>query len=356
VKIGEKIFPPVSDASEAQFTALQRCGEMYLSLRQYDKAEPCYSRLCDAGLTDRRAMPDVYYKLAACHEGKGNAAEAAELYLDLIRTYPTSREARGLCEAREKIDPYATFEWEPFEYFAEGYAVLRTWPSRAVEHMSNLEGKGASPELVRTGLTLLPWIHYYASDFEKALEAHANYLKRYPDDTSDPYVRYLPMYVDSYREEFEFREFLTSVSLLITEDDTTETWTPEKEYAAISQNKRWTIIDLTPHFGVYNQLLFVDRPLEPTDQAYIRAFAKSDSERTTHIEVDSDDPWVMWLNGAYEGEFTGSPGTARLDLVSGWNEVVIKLTQREGGMTATFRCVDEEKMAEKDLTFSAAKE
>ncbi|MFQ6091296.1 MAG: hypothetical protein ACE5OR_01210 [bacterium] len=107
---------------------------------------------------------------------------------------------------------------------------------------------------------------------------------------------------------------------------------------------------------MYIQLLFVDRPLSPTDLAYIRVFVKTDQELATNLELDSDDPWTVWLNGTCLGEFSGSPETAPLDLASGWNEVVVKLTQTQGAMTATLRFVDDEKEIEKDLIFTALKE
>ncbi|MFQ6091295.1 MAG: tetratricopeptide repeat protein [bacterium] len=139
VHIGEENFLPVSSASDAQFAALQRCGELYASLRQCDRAEPYYAKLLDRDIDDRRQMPEVYSELATCYEAEGKGAEAAETYLDLIRTYPTSPQARALCQTKEEIDPYATFNWEPYEYFVEGYTILRTWPARAAEHMINLE-------------------------------------------------------------------------------------------------------------------------------------------------------------------------------------------------------------------------
>ena len=353
-QIGEKIFPPVTDAADAQFSALKRCGESYLSLRIYEKAEPYFSKLSETGIDDRRAMPEIYTKLASCQEGEGKGAEAAETYLKLIRMYPTSRQACGLCKMKEKIDPYAAFDWKPYEYFVEGYSVLRTWPSKAAEHMINTESRGASPDLVQTALRLLPWVYFYSSDFDKAKLAHKDYQKRYPND-ADPYVQYFPMYLDSYKEEFEFRAFLTSVSILIAEADTTESPTPEEEYLSIAQSEGWKEVDLIPHLGVYNQLLFVDRPLSHTDLAYIRVHVKSERAQSTNLEVDNDDPWSVWLNGDSIGEFIGSPGTAPLDLASGWNEVIIKLTQKEGAMSATFRFVDEENEVEKDFVYSAEK-
>ena len=354
VKIGEQVFPPVSEASDAQFSALKRCGETYLHLRAFNKAEPYFSKLSESGIDDRRAMPEIYAKLAACREGEGKGAEAAETYLTLIQMYPTSRQACGLCQTKEKIDPYATYDWEPYEYFVEGYTVLRTWPSKAAEHLINLESKGGAPDLVQTALRLLPWVYFYSFDFKKAKLAHEDFQKRYPDDT-DPYVQYFPMYLDSYREEFEYKEFVTSASILTAEADTTASPTPEEEYLSISHVEDWIEVDLTSHFGIYNQLLFVDRPLNSTDVAYIRVFVKSDKEQRTNIEIDNDDPWSLWLNGDYIGEFTGSPGISPLDLVSGWNEIVIKLTQKEGAMSATFRFIDEEKEVEKDFVYSAVR-
>ncbi|UCE20232.1 MAG: tetratricopeptide repeat protein [Gemmatimonadota bacterium] len=353
--IGETIFHPVTDVSDAQFGALKKCGETYLNLRRYHQAEPYFSKLLETNINDRRTMPDVYAKLAACLEGEGEGARAAETYLKLIETYPTAREACGLCQTKEKIDPYASFDWEPYEYFVEGYTVFRTWPSKAAKHMINLETMGGSPDLVQTALRLLPWVYYYSSDFKKARQAHQNFVNRYPDDT-DIYVRYFPMYLDSYKEEFEFKQFLTSVSFLVAEADTTASSTPQEEYVSISRADGWRELDLTPHYGYYNQLLYVDRPLNPTDLAYIRIFVKSDSERRTNMEVGNDDPWILWHNGSLLGEFTGNPGKAPLDFIPGWNEIMIKLTQREGDMTATLRFVNDEDESEQDLTCSAVKD
>jgi tetratricopeptide (TPR) repeat protein len=355
VRIGDEIFPPVSDASDAQFGALRKCGETYLSLRHYEQAEPYFSRLLEAHIDDRRAIPDVYAKRAACQEGMGRGAEAAETYLELIKAYPTAPQACGLCQTKEKIDLYATFDWAPYEYFVEGYTAFRTWPSKAAQHMINLESKGGSPDLVQTALRLLPWVYFYSFDFEKAEQAHQNFVNRYPDD-SDIYVQYFPMYLDSYKEEFEFKKFLTSVSFLIAQADTTNPPAPEEEYATISQPEGWKELDLTPHFGFYNQLLYVDRPLNPTDIAYIRVFVKSDRERRTNVEVDTDDPWMAWHNGNYLGDYLGSPGTAPLDLAAGWNEIIVKVTQKEGGMTATLRFVNDEKEVESDLMYSAVQD
>jgi TolA-binding protein len=355
VRIGDEIFPPVSDANDAQFMALKTCGELFFALRQYRQAEPYFSRLLETEVDDRRAMPEIYARIASCHEGEGRGSKAAETYLQLIQRYPTSRQACGLCQSKDKIDPYATFDWAPYDYFVEGYTVFRTWPSKAAEHMTNVESKGGSPDLVQTAHRLLPWVHYYSHQFQKAKQAHESYLSRYPDDT-DPYVQYFPMYLDSYREEFEFKEFVTAISLLISETDTTVATTPEQEYTFLSQADGWQVVDLTPHFGFYNHLIHIDRPLDSTDVAYIRFFIKSDGGQTTNLEVDNDDPWTLWFNGSYVGEFAGNPGTAQVDLIPGWNEVLIKLIQKEGDMVATFRAVNTDNEVERDLICRAVKE
>lgn len=355
VKIGQGVFPPVADAGDAQFTALKKCGELYLDLRQYTQAEPYFSKLLEADIDDRRAMPEIYAKLATCYEGGGKGEDAAKTYRQLIELYPTSRQACGLCQTKDKIDPYAPFDWDPYEYFVEGYTVFRTWPSKAAEHMINLESKGGSPDLVRTASRLLAWIYLYSSDFEKAKQAHESFVNRYPDDT-DPYTLYFPMYLDSYQEEYEFKEFVTAISLLVTEADTTVSQTPEEEYTFLSSSEEWKALDLKPHYGFYNHLLHVDRPLNSTDLAYLRVFIKTDRTYRTNIEVNNDDPWAVWLNGDYIGEFSDSPGTSALELISGWNEVVVKLTQQEGELNATLRFVNDEGHVEEDLVYHATKE
>jgi len=355
VAIGRKIHPAITSGDEPQFKALNKCAASYLKLNQYQQAEQYYAELKETGVDDRYQTPEIYFKLAECLEKNEKAHEAAKLYVELLRQYPNSNRAMSLIEQKEKVDKYEKFDWKPYEYFVDGYKVLRSQPNRAVTHLQNLANMSADSSLVQFGLKLVPWILYYANDFENAFKAHAEYQKRYPHD-QDNMVTYFPMYVEAYQQEFEFKRFLTSFSVLRMEADTSQSFSESAEYQFISKQKNWEELDLKPNFGFYNHALYINRPLSETDRAYLRFFVNAPEAGQAYLEVDCDEPGRVWHDGAYLGTYEAdTKNPMALQLHPKWNEIVIQIVQTQKEMKATVRLLNADKQVDQRLVCAATK-
>lgn len=354
--IGEKIHPSITSVSDPQFKALRNCANAYMKLKQYRQAEQYYFDLKKTGVEDRYQMPEIYFNLALCFEKNDKAHQAAKVYVELIRNYANSRQAMSLINQKQKVDPYEKFNWAPYEYFVEGYKVLRTQPYQATKHLQNLAQMGADSSLVQFGLRLVPWILYYANDFESASKAHAAYQKLYPHD-QDNMVKYFPMYLADYQQNFEFKKYLTHFSVLRIEADTSQSLSESDEYQFISEQKHWVELDLTPNFGIYNHTLYVDRPLNKTDRAYLRFFVKTDKATPAYLEVDCDEPGRVWQNATFFGTYEAdAKKPLALQLQTGWNEIIIQILQTQKEMKATVRLLNPEKQVDRRLVCAATKE
>lgn len=334
--IGQEVFPPPTRPADTMFGALQTGSRLYMDVGAFDQAEPLLALLMDAGIDDRRQMPPVYAAYGESLEGVGRNEEAAQVYLDLIATYPASDAAVALVETREKIDDYAEFDWEPFAYFAEGYEVRFTWPGKAREHLSTLAEHGAGPELARTGMALLPWVHLVANDFAPADAALAAYSEKYPD-TPHPVLEFYAMYRDSYQQDFEHKQYITRYAVLIRDAVAAGDDLPAEAYETMAQDESWQVVDHTERLGYFNPVLYLDRPTEAGDTAYLRFHIQGGEGASTALEVDTDDPWSVWLDGVAQEEPAEGAKTLDLTLAEGWNEVLIRIVEADSGMMATLR-------------------
>jgi len=339
--IGQEIFPPPARPDDTMFTALLKGSRLYMDVEAFAEAEPLLSQLMEAGIDDRRQMPPVYAAYGESLEGLGRNEEAAQIYLDLIATYPASDAAVALVETREKIDEYAEFDWEPFAHFAEGYQVRFTWPGKAHEQLSTLEEHGAGPELVRTGRALLPWVHLFATDFGPADAAYAAYNEQYPD-TPHSLLEWYPMYRDSYQQDFEHKQYIARYAVLLRDAAAAGGDLPEEDYETVTTDEGWQVVDHTERLGYFNPVLYLDRPTEAGDTAYLRFQVQGGEGTSTTLEVDTDDPWSAWLNGAAQEEPAEGVKTLDLTLAEGWNEVRIRIVEADTGMAATLRLLTEE--------------
>ncbi|MBN1350428.1 hypothetical protein JXJ21_13520 [candidate division KSB1 bacterium] len=356
VEIGEQIHPAPKATDDAQFRVLQNCGAAYLRLNNYEQAQKYYARLVATNIFDLRQMPEIHSNFALCMEKLGYPDVASEHYFELLQTYPNSRQAMGLLSRREKVDSYYPYNWDAYQYFVDGYQVFRTQPIVAADRFTKLAAKGADSDLVRVGQKLLIWVYYYGNDYKKASEAHIAYQSRYPDD-ADIYVRLFPMYVDAYKQDFEFKKYLTRFSVLRLQADTSQILFESAEYAMLTSRDDWVEIDLEPNCGVYNHALYVARPLDKSDRAYLRFYVKSPQSAEAYLEIDTDESGRVWQNGVFHGMYESeSKEKLAVNLKEGLNEFVIQLTQSKGEMKTTIRLLNAASKVDENLVYTAAKE
>ncbi|MBN1479225.1 ADP-ribosylglycohydrolase family protein [candidate division KSB1 bacterium] len=110
--------------------------------------------------------------------------------------------------------------------------------------------------------------------------------------------------------------------------------------------------------GYVQPIVPLDRIYDTTHAAaYMKTQFRSDSTRPATLEIGSDDGVKVWLNDelvhALNIQRGVNPGEDKVDvtLKEGWNDLLLKVTQGEGGWGAVLCIVDEKNKAITDLEF-----
>jgi len=349
LRIGPQVYPPVTRSTDPLFAVYGQCAAIYTGAGDPARAEPLLAELLAAGIDDHRQMPPLYARYAEAIEAQERPVEAAEAYLELIRRYPSSDPAKALLETPEKIEGHAVFAWEPYRHFVEGVDSMRTYSPTAVERLSSLEALDAPPELVRNAHALLPWAHLFGNDYDLAEQAYADFRERYPGQPEPSVLRSLPMYLAAYRTDYEFKQYLTGMAVLGAMETPADETSAEEEYQWATGAGAWQVLDLTARLGYYDHTRTLGRPAEAGDRAYLRFQVKAEGDAPLRLEVDNDDPWTVWVDGAMSGPFEGGGEPLALPAGEGWRDVVVRLDQVEGPMVTTLRLVDADGKTRSDV-------
>jgi hypothetical protein len=112
--------------------------------------------------------------------------------------------------------------------------------------------------------------------------------------------------------------------------------------------------------GGGNRVRFLDVMAGPTSrEVYTAVYLRRDAAGPAVIGIGPDDGARIWLNGDEIGEIGGCQGTNvdqwtyDVELVEGWNRVVLKIRDHGGGWAMYFRFldVDGNPLADQELSF-----
>jgi len=343
VRIGQQAYPPVTAVHDPLFAVYRDCAAIYTDAGQPEQAEPLLAEMLAAGIVDHRQMPPVHAAYGDALVALERPEEAAEVYAELVRTYPYTKPALALIEAPQDIVEYEDLNWDAYRRFAEGAEAMRTWAPTALDRLTTLDELDAPDDLRRHAASLLPWVHLFDHEFARADEAYAAYLQAHPAHANPPVLSSFAAYSAAYRTDFEYHRYLTDLLMLsdIRFPDGEEPTAEEYEWAA--GNEWWYVVDLAERYGYYDHAHRLNREPVEGDRVYLRFDVRGATDGdTVWLDVDTDDPYAVWLDGKTLAHQAADAEPLALALTTDWSEVLIRLQQVEGPMVSTLRLTDEE--------------